>query len=91
VYGCGDRYEGAWVAGKREGDGTLVAVGGKKYVGMWAGDMRNGKGTVFDSDGTVLFDGEWKNGFYLFISVFLSFLQSPILPHPRPLLSYFSC
>lgn len=52
TYDNGDKYEGQWVDGKREGkgNGSLKNVGvllysnGNKYEGEWADDKMNGQG-----------------------------------------------
>jgi hypothetical protein len=44
--GIGERYEGDWVDGKREGKGKLTdSKGNEKYDGDWVMDERDGKGT----------------------------------------------
>ncbi len=33
------------------------------YEGEWAEGARNGQGTAYRPDGSVLFEGTWKNGY----------------------------
>lgn len=57
----GDRYDGVWVNGQRQGRGTQRYVkAGERYQGIWMRDMRHGRGKHHYSDGTV-YDGQWRN------------------------------
>lgn len=46
LYSNGDRYEGDWLDGNKDGKGTYTYVNGNKYNGEWKEDAVNGKGTV---------------------------------------------
>eukprot|EP01043_Picozoa_sp_COSAG02_P047752 COSAG02_NODE_4611_length_5169_cov_7.011243_1_plen_1589_part_10 len=57
----GDRYDGVWVNGQRQGRGTQRYVkAGERYQGIWMRDMRHGRGKHYYNDGT-LYDGQWRN------------------------------
>ena len=51
-YPVGDVYQGHFVDGKREGQGTFVyAATGNVYRGNWHDDVRSGQGTYCYADG----------------------------------------
>lgn len=54
-------YNGEWVNGLFEGEGTLVYNNGQAYVGSWSSGMRNGKGTEYYANGDIIYQGEWSN------------------------------
>jgi hypothetical protein len=57
----GDRYDGVWVNGQRQGRGSQRYVkAGERYVGIWMRDMRHGRGKHYYNDGTI-YDGQWRN------------------------------
>lgn len=57
----GDRYDGVWVNGQRQGRGTQRYVkAGERYQGIWMRDTRHGRGKHYYNDGT-LYDGQWRN------------------------------
>jgi hypothetical protein len=57
---CG--YFGERVNGKKEGKGYEIFPNGRKYVGEFSNNAVNGYGELFDSTGTLLAKGVWKNG-----------------------------
>jgi hypothetical protein len=57
----GHKYIGEYQNDKREGQGTYFWNTGEKYEGEWQNDKRNGQGTLYDKDGNVKLDGQWKN------------------------------
>lgn len=64
VFENGDKYEGGWLAGKREGQGTLWVLDEKKnlrrrYTGDWVNDKKEGRGTMF-YDNEDRYDGFWS-------------------------------
>lgn len=65
VYRSGNRYEGEWADGRREGHGTLFVRRGEKlakvYAGGWAADKRSGLGVQHYRDGSR-YEGEWEAG-----------------------------
>ncbi|MCO5574424.1 hypothetical protein L7F22_028209, partial [Adiantum nelumboides] len=65
TYRSGDRYEGQWRNGKKEGQGTFwVAVDGKykaSYRGAWKGGKWHGKGTFYGERGET-YEGDFENG-----------------------------
>jgi hypothetical protein len=55
------KYEGTYMYGKRNGQGTEILVNGEKYVGEWKDDKRNGQGSyTWPNEGKYV--GEWKDG-----------------------------
>jgi hypothetical protein len=58
---CPSRYEGQWVQGKREGDGTLYYDEKKKmsYSGQWDNGARHGQGTMVYKSGNK-YSGSWE-------------------------------
>lgn len=67
VFPSGEKYEGQWGDGLRNGEGTLWVPTGsarrlrKLYVGGWKDDKRHGRGTCFFKDGEF-FQGSWDQG-----------------------------
>ena len=53
----GDRYAGAWEAGRRQGLGGCIFANGDRYQGQWAADLRHGKGACEYANGDV-YQGE---------------------------------
>ena len=43
-YSNGDKYEGEWKIGFRNGEGTITSASGNVYIGDWKDDKMNGKG-----------------------------------------------
>ncbi|CAM9382636.1 unnamed protein product [Chrysoparadoxa australica] len=63
-YKAGDKYQGDWVEGKKEGYGTKTWVSGNKYEGEWVADCRHGKGAFWVNDEGHLrkqYTGDWEN------------------------------
>lgn len=54
------KYEGAFVQGKRQGDGVLRWVNGNKYDGEWRDDNFNGRGEW--SSNVCKYRGDFVNG-----------------------------
>lgn len=61
VFANGDSYSGEYLNGNRHGQGTYTWGSGRKYVGQWAFNRRNGFGTLYDRNGSVLFQGQWRD------------------------------
>lgn len=57
----GHKYKGEFQNDIREGEGTYFWPSGEKYVGEWSEGKRNGQGTLYDQDGNVQYEGQWKN------------------------------
>eukprot|EP00092_Neocalanus_flemingeri_P012921 GFUD01013920.1.p2 GENE.GFUD01013920.1~~GFUD01013920.1.p2 ORF type:complete len:203 (+),score=71.69 GFUD01013920.1:103-711(+) len=58
----GDRYEGDWVEGLRQGKGKYISKStGGKYEGEYTSDLKQGKGKYTFSNGDW-YDGQWKEG-----------------------------
>jgi len=45
-YNNGDRYDGDWKNGKKEGKGIYYYNNGNRYEGDWKNDLREGKGIL---------------------------------------------
>lgn len=58
----GARYEGDWLAGQMHGQGTYRFRTGKVYVGELRDSKMHGYGREYGSDGTLLYEGQWRNG-----------------------------
>eukprot|EP00808_Paulinella_micropora_P004536 g43591.t1 len=56
----GDRYEGEFKDGQRNGQGVQTWPFGKRYEGEWKDDKRNGQGVMTLPDGQR-YEGEWKD------------------------------
>lgn len=56
----GEVYEGTFVEGRREGQGKYYWPSGERYEGEWVNNRRNGHGKLFDMDGNIRYEGEWK-------------------------------
>ena len=54
-------YDGKWMDGKRNGQGTYIYATGGKYAGEWKDGEEDGFGILTDLDGTI-YEGEWKEG-----------------------------
>eukprot|EP00455_Lapot_gusevi_P045060 TRINITY_DN5725_c0_g4_i2.p1 TRINITY_DN5725_c0_g4~~TRINITY_DN5725_c0_g4_i2.p1 ORF type:complete len:452 (-),score=55.59 TRINITY_DN5725_c0_g4_i2:81-1436(-) len=65
VWPNGNKYEGQWVAGRREGRGTFWIFDGaklkKQYHGCWVADLKEGLG-VFYYDNNDRYEGAWLHG-----------------------------
>lgn len=55
----GERYEGKFRDGRREGAGTLVYSDGRKYVGDWHEGKKHGRGTFSWPNGES-YTGDWS-------------------------------
>lgn len=42
----GEKYEGEWVEGQMDGEGTKHYTGGERYIGHWKSGKRDGKGKI---------------------------------------------
>jgi len=59
-WASGDVYDGAWVRGKREGEGKFFHNDGSIYMGCWLNNKRDGVGILRRLDGAV-YEGPWKD------------------------------
>lgn len=62
-FASGDVYEGAWVNGEMEGEGTMKFANSNdgSYVGTWANGKFEGKGVLTMASGNR-YEGDFKNG-----------------------------
>ena len=58
----GDKYAGAWEAGKRQGLGACIFANGDRYQGQWAADLRHGSGACEYANGDVYRGGPRLKG-----------------------------
>ncbi|HET6436086.1 MAG TPA: cytoplasmic protein, partial [Xanthomonadaceae bacterium] len=58
----GARYEGDWLAGEMHGQGTYRFRTGRVYVGELRDSKMHGYGREYDTDGGLLYEGQWRNG-----------------------------
>ena len=61
TYSDGDKYEGEWKDGQKNGQGTYTWSNGNKYVGEFKDGKKHGQGTFTWSNGRK-YVGEFKNG-----------------------------
>lgn len=54
------RYEGGFVADRREGRGEYRFTDQSEYRGFWKADQRHGLGLQTSGAETVSYEGEWK-------------------------------
>ena len=59
-YNNGDKYDGNWKDGKRNGFGSMYYNNGEKYIGYWKNDKRNGLGSMHYNNGNT-YNGNWKD------------------------------
>ena len=63
LFNNGEVFEGTARDGVFCGYGTMYDAEGNIFKqGYWSNDMLHGKGKEFYSDGSLLFEGEWKRG-----------------------------
>jgi len=58
TFGNGDKYEGDWSMGSKNGKGIYRCFNGVVYEGRWKDDMRHGYGTCTYANGDV-YKGKW--------------------------------
>ena len=59
-FSSGDKYQGYFMNGKRNGLGTYKWPNGDEYKGEWSNGKQNGEGTLTWSNGDY-YVGEWLN------------------------------
>lgn len=62
VYSNGDKYEGEFVYGIREGNGKYYWKDGEKFEGTFKNNKRNGFGKYYDAKGSLIEQGNYING-----------------------------
>jgi len=63
AYVDGSRYEGEFINGKIQGEGSFEYPNGDKYIGMFRNNLPDGKGIKIKADGSKL-SGNWAVGEY---------------------------
>jgi len=61
AYDNGSSYEGNFVNGNKEGNGTFTSKYGMVYTGQFVNDLPNGKGKAKYENGDI-YDGDWVSG-----------------------------
>ncbi|TGK39826.1 hypothetical protein [Leptospira andrefontaineae] len=61
VLGGIESYDGDWNRGNKEGNGIYKYADGTIYEGEWKWNKRNGFGKLTDSEGNLIFEGQWKD------------------------------
>jgi len=69
IFASGNKYEGEWKDGRRNGRGIFYSLAdnkfnGDKYVGWWQDGEKHGNGIYTRANGTVL-DGIFENGQFI--------------------------
>lgn len=59
IWASGAFFHGAFLNGKRHGQGTYVAASGDRYVGAWVHGKKQGQGRIEFTNGNV-YDGMWE-------------------------------
>jgi hypothetical protein len=62
IWTNGDKYIGQWQNGIKHGKGIYIWKSGRKYDGDWLNDKRNGYGTLYNADGSIAEQGQWRDG-----------------------------
>lgn len=62
TYSNGDKYEGEFANGFREGFGTYYWADGEKFEGQFKNNKRNGFGKYFDAQGSLIEQGNYVAG-----------------------------
>lgn len=71
LYSTGERYEGYWSNGEKNGFGALTQPSGDTYVGQFLDDAYNGNGTyIWAADGTK-YIGHWEDGNFQGIGTYI--------------------
>jgi len=55
------KYVSEFKGDRHHGHGSYTYPDGSKYVGHFRNDMRYGNGTLYDSDGNIIFSGEFDS------------------------------
>lgn len=62
VYNNGDRYEGEFINGLREGTGVYYWSDGEKFEGQFINNKRNGYGKYYNANGNLIEQGNYVAG-----------------------------
>ena len=62
IYSDGVRYDGEYLADKKEGYGVYYWTDGRKYEGWWHKGKQHGLGTYIDTAKSSIKYGLWENG-----------------------------
>ena len=62
IYADGIRYDGQYVADRKEGFGIYYWTDGRKYEGWWANGKQHGLGVFSDSSTETIKYGIWEQG-----------------------------
>ena len=56
------KYEGEFLKGYMSGYGILTGEDGSRYEGNFLNDVPHGFGKFYETDGSLLFEGQFANG-----------------------------
>jgi len=62
IYADGVRYDGEYLADKKEGYGIYYWTDGRRYEGWWHKGKQHGLGTYIDNAKSSIKYGLWENG-----------------------------
>ena len=62
TYADGNMFQGSWVANLPHGKGQCRFAEGSLYRGEFVMGKMHGTGTLIRHDGTIAFEGEWRDG-----------------------------
>ena len=62
TYADGNMFQGSWVANLPHGSGVCRFAEGSRYRGEFVMGKMHGTGTLIRCDGTIDFEGEWRDG-----------------------------
>lgn len=82
TYADGNMFQGSWVANLPHGKGQCRFAEGSLYRGEFVMGKMHGFGTLIRHDGTVAFEGEWRDGEKVAPAVAPAHAPSP----PKPIM-----
>ena len=66
IHADGDKYFGEYKDGKRNGQGTYTFADGSKDLGEWENDKLNGYAIQYNTDGSIIREGIFKDNEFVF-------------------------
>ena len=65
TYANGDKYEGDFINGCKQGRGKFTWTNGNAYDGNWSNGLMNGNGKVYGTNNELLKELNFENGVIL--------------------------